>query len=170
MILVFFYMHIYIKKLEVMKMKVQRQDAWSEQEDVQLAHIVLSYIESGNTQLKAFEEAAEKLKRTPAACGFRWNAFLRKQYEEQIKRIKSQKSVHEPIELPVGYDYSQITAQLKNMITTFDQLNVELNQLNEELLKIKDENEQLKVIKKEYIELLTLIKKIKLEPNRSVKH
>lgn len=64
-------------------MKV-RQDAWSEENDLLLAEAVLRYVRDGSTQLKAFEEVGDILDRTSAACGFRWNAVLRKQYEQAL--------------------------------------------------------------------------------------
>ncbi|MBE3550255.1 MAG: Prespore specific transcriptional activator RsfA [Brockia lithotrophica] len=66
----------------------QRQDAWSEGEDVLLAELVLKSIREGGTQLEAFREAAQRLGRTPAACGFRWNAVLRRRYAEDIRLAK----------------------------------------------------------------------------------
>lgn len=69
-------------------MKETRQDAWTMEEDQLLAETVLQYIKNGNTQLEAFKNVAEKLIRTPAACGFRWNATIRKQYETAIKEAK----------------------------------------------------------------------------------
>lgn len=65
-----------------------RKDGWDTEADLYLAQTVLKHIESGSTQLKAFEEASEPLKRTSGACGFRWNGALRKQYEEAIERAK----------------------------------------------------------------------------------
>lgn len=59
-------------------MEAARQDAWNEDEDLILAEVVLRHIREGSTQLAAFEEVGEKLKRTAAACGFRWNAAIRK--------------------------------------------------------------------------------------------
>lgn len=64
-------------------MKV-RQDAWSEENDLLLAEAVLRHVRDGSTQLKAFEEVGDILDRTAAACGFRWNAVLRKQYEQAL--------------------------------------------------------------------------------------
>lgn len=64
-------------------MKV-RQDAWSEENDLLLAEAVLRHVRDGSTQLKAFEEVGDILDRTSAACGFRWNAVLRKQYEQAL--------------------------------------------------------------------------------------
>ncbi|WLV25672.1 RsfA family transcriptional regulator [Aciduricibacillus chroicocephali] len=69
-------------------MNGSRQDAWTTSEDRILADTVLRYIREGGTQLDAFKEVGEKLKRTPAACGFRWNANIRKAHEKQIAEAK----------------------------------------------------------------------------------
>lgn len=66
----------------------QRQDAWKMDEDTLLAEIVLRHIRDGKTQLEAFTQAAHALSRTAAACGYRWNASLRKQYEQAIDEAK----------------------------------------------------------------------------------
>jgi prespore-specific regulator len=65
-----------------------RQDGWSQDEDVYLAEVVLRHIREGSTQLKAFEEVGKGLSRTSAACGFRWNSYVRKQYLEGIELAK----------------------------------------------------------------------------------
>jgi len=65
-----------------------RQDAWTKDEDVLLAEIVLRHIRSGKTQLEAFKQAGEALSRTPAACGFRWNATIRKKHIDAINLAK----------------------------------------------------------------------------------
>jgi prespore-specific regulator len=65
-----------------------RQDAWTKDEDAILAEVTLRHIREGSTQLVAFEEVGEKLTRTPAACGFRWNSLIRKQYEKAIAEAK----------------------------------------------------------------------------------
>ncbi|QQK80618.1 RsfA family transcriptional regulator [Salicibibacter cibi] len=72
-------------------MTALRQDAWNEEEDLMLAEIVLKNIREGRTQLQAFEEVGKKLERTSAACGFRWNATIRKKYDEAVKIAKQQK-------------------------------------------------------------------------------
>lgn len=66
-----------------------RQDAWTKDEDILLAEIVLRHMRSGKTQLEAFKKAGEALSRTPAACGFRWNASLRKHHTEAINLAKN---------------------------------------------------------------------------------
>ncbi|MHC5533547.1 RsfA family transcriptional regulator [Priestia megaterium] len=72
-------------------MTSSRQDAWTHDEDLLLAEIVLRHIREGGTQLAAFEEVGKKLTRTSAACGFRWNSFVRKQYKTGIDLAKKQR-------------------------------------------------------------------------------
>src|SRR5690606_7205788 len=68
-----------------------RQDAWSHEDDLLLAETVLRHIREGSTQLTAFEEVGDKLNRTAAACGFRWNAEVRRRYEKAIEIAKRQR-------------------------------------------------------------------------------
>ncbi|MCL6585880.1 MAG: RsfA family transcriptional regulator [Anoxybacillus sp.] len=68
-----------------------RQDAWTQDEDLLLAEVVLRHIREGGTQLQAFEEVGRRLSRTAAACGFRWNSYVRKQYQEAIELAKKQR-------------------------------------------------------------------------------
>jgi len=72
------------------KMKT-RQDAWTEENDLLLAETVLRHVREGSTQLNAFEEVGDKLNRTSAACGFRWNAVVRHQYEKALELAKKQR-------------------------------------------------------------------------------
>lgn len=71
-------------------MKV-RQDAWTEENDLLLAETVLRHVREGSTQLNAFEEVGDKLNRTSAACGFRWNAVVRHKYEKALELAKKQR-------------------------------------------------------------------------------
>ena len=75
-------------------MTIARQDAWNQDEDLLLAEVVLRHIREGSTQLRAFEEVGRQLSRTSAACGFRWNSFVRKQYKSGIELAKKQRKVH----------------------------------------------------------------------------
>ncbi|WP_369902501.1 RsfA family transcriptional regulator [Bacillus manliponensis] len=68
-----------------------RQDAWTTEEDLLLAETVLRHIREGSTQLNAFDEVGDKLNRTAAACGFRWNAEVRQNYEEAVQIAKKQR-------------------------------------------------------------------------------
>ncbi|PAE25040.1 RsfA family transcriptional regulator [Bacillus sp. 7894-2] len=72
-------------------MSSTRQDAWSQDEDLLLAEVVLRHIREGGTQLQAFEEVGKQLSRTAAACGFRWNSYVRKQYKSGIELAKKQR-------------------------------------------------------------------------------
>lgn len=72
-------------------MTAVRQDAWTEEDDLILAEVTLRHIREGSTQLAAFEEVGEKIGRTAAACGFRWNSCVRKKYEAAISLAKSQR-------------------------------------------------------------------------------
>lgn len=78
------------EKWELMTMKT-RQDAWTEENDLLLAETVLRHVREGSTQLNAFEEVGDKLNRTSAACGFRWNAVVRHQYEKALDLAKKQR-------------------------------------------------------------------------------
>lgn len=68
-----------------------RQDAWMRENDELLAELVLRHVREGSTQLNAFEEAGDELNRTAAACGFRWNAVVRHQYETELKEAKKER-------------------------------------------------------------------------------
>lgn len=83
-------------------MKV-RQDAWSEENDLLLAETVLRHVREGSTQLNAFEEVGDKLNRTSAACGFRWNAVVRHTYEKALQLAKKQRKQRQRI---LGKDQS----------------------------------------------------------------
>lgn len=72
-------------------MNVVRQDAWSADDDLILAEVTLRHIREGSTQLAAFEEVGQRIGRTAAACGFRWNSFVRKNYEASIQIAKAQR-------------------------------------------------------------------------------
>lgn len=77
-------------------MKV-RQDAWTEENDLLLAETVLRHVREGSTQLNAFEEVGDKLDRTSAACGFRWNAVVRHNYEKALQLSKKQRKQRQRI-------------------------------------------------------------------------
>ncbi|WP_233096086.1 RsfA family transcriptional regulator [Alicyclobacillus sp. SO9] len=72
-------------------LKTMRQDAWTIEDDQILAEIVLNHIRNGSTQLAGFNESSRKLGRTAAACGFRWNACVRKQYRNSIEGAKEKR-------------------------------------------------------------------------------
>src|SRR5690606_22849189 len=84
------------EKWELIMMKV-RQDAWTEENDLLLAETVLRHVREGSTQLNAFEEVGDRLNRTSAACGFRWNAVVRHRYEKALELAKKQRKQRQRI-------------------------------------------------------------------------
>ncbi|MCY0901474.1 MAG: RsfA family transcriptional regulator [Firmicutes bacterium] len=74
--------------MELMERWASRSDAWTPEDDVTLAELVLKHIREGSTQLIAFDEAASLLGRTSAACGYRWNGVVRRHYDEAIREAK----------------------------------------------------------------------------------
>lgn len=136
-------------------MSAQRQDAWTEEEDLILAETVLKYIRQGNTQLAAFKDVGMKLSRTAAACGFRWNSTVRKKYEKAIalaKQERKQKVLQEGKELKKqNVTIDDVIEFLKSFSTS-----------NETLLHLKNENERLKTelekLQKHYEDELSKLK------------
>lgn len=145
-------------------MVANRQDAWTPDDDLLLAEVTLRYIREGGTQLRAFEEVAEKLGRTPAACGFRWNSTVRKNYEEAIAIAKEQrqknkqkksmktkgkldlaleqkKNTPEHIE---NIDFDHMIGFLKQQKKRFAELKSKIEHLEDELLKKDRQIEELK--------------------------
>lgn len=108
-------------------MQLNRQDAWSPEQDQILAEVVLHHISDGSTQLKAFEEVGIQLSRTAAACGFRWNAFVRKQYKQEIAKAKEQRKKGEntsTTELSTG-ELEQRTTGSKTYTHSYDEINID---------------------------------------------
>jgi prespore-specific regulator len=135
-----------------------RQDAWTHEDDLLLAETVLRYIREGGTQLAAFEEVGDKLNRTAAACGFRWNAEVRKQYVEAIELAKKQRKERkralesakklqkirqnslQPIETSICLLPSTNAITLEQCIAFLQ----DLKQTDDQSQKLRDENNQLK--------------------------
>lgn len=141
----------------------QRQDAWTDEEDLILAETVLKHIRQGSTQLAAFKEVGLKLSRTAAACGFRWNSTVRKRYEKAIKLAKEERKNHyhngsSDVKTHQDMTINDVIVYLKTLSDserTITQLKVQneslmknMEQLKEEyeekLMNLKKENEMLK--------------------------
>lgn len=158
-------------------MVANRQDAWTKEEDNYLAEVVLKSINEGSTQLTAFKIVAGNLSRTAAACGYRWNSFVRKFYKEEIENAKvnskkqsSNKSelndvVPEPqteiestevvlnaqSEHEVSFDtVFQFLENVKQKVESFPVK--EIQSLEKKLLISKQENDQLKHEKQQLLE------------------
>ncbi|MBD7986380.1 RsfA family transcriptional regulator [Sporosarcina sp. Sa2YVA2] len=88
-----------------------RQDAWLDENDILLAETVLRHVREGSTQLSAFEEVGDALNRTAAACGFRWNAVVRREYETELAEAKKERKQAMRV---LGADFKRRTQQLYN--------------------------------------------------------
>lgn len=96
-------------------LRTMRQDAWTVEDDSILAEAVLKHIRDGSTQLAGFNEASRRLGRTAAACGFRWNACVRKQFRPQIEEAKEDRKQRKSERIQAqleGGDYDHPTATL----------------------------------------------------------
>lgn len=135
-------------------MDAPRQDAWKDEEDLLLATTILKHIREGKTQLEAFQEVAEQLHRTPAACGFRWNATVRKDYQKEIQEAKNSRKATRTFytppatsdETPMSLDaaISFLKEMKSKQIDEQGKENLEnqLKQLNEANKKLREELKQ----------------------------
>lgn len=168
-------------------MSVVRQDAWSQEEDLVLAEVILSHIREGKTQLQAFEEVGKRLGRTSAACGFRWNATIRKSYSKAIKMAKEKKNAvktrreaslavkqnHEskqPQPLGSMKDVILFLQEMDRSESASDQLQQELDRERSEkealLSRLRNAEEQLASVQKDYQSFLSLLDKARSYPGR----
>lgn len=124
-------------------MPTNRQDAWTPDEDLLLAEVVLRHIREGSTQLEAFEEVGKQLSRTAAACGFRWNSYVRKKYKTGIELAKKQRKERKQ-QLVKSEKFPQSTSTLMNdeEIISFDELIRHFRKIYDKLGQTKEEVEK----------------------------
>jgi prespore-specific regulator len=153
-------------------MTAVRQDAWSPDDDLILAEVTLRHIRDGSTQLAAFEEVGQRIGRTSAACGFRWNSCVRKRYDEAIAMAKQQRQKRSYLKkqgiMPLGaaeglgqgegesargenlaaesMSLEAIIRYLRQWKSTVQEMSRQIRQLEKEL---KEKDERLKELKEE---------------------
>ncbi|GGC80537.1 DNA-binding protein [Thalassobacillus devorans] len=128
-------------------MDVNRQDAWKENEDLLLAETVLRCIRQGRTQLEAFREVADKLSRTPAACGFRWNANVRKHYQQAIETAKNERKRKQHAK--AAFPDAALNMSLDDAISLLTEMKEKQNsagdpKVQEQVKTLREENQALK--------------------------
>ncbi|EJP86270.1 RsfA family transcriptional regulator [Bacillus cereus] len=127
-------------------MVISRQDSWTDDNDLLLASTVLQNIRNGGTQLAAFKEVAKLLARTPAACGFRWNSYVRKQYQEEIQQAKQDQKMGNNILLsPSEKEKNSLSITLDDIILflqNYKDVN-ELTELQNQIEDLETENQSL---------------------------
>ncbi|TXL67588.1 RsfA family transcriptional regulator [Cerasibacillus terrae] len=133
-------------------MYVTRQDAWTEEEDKILAETVLRYIRDGKTQLEAFKMVAEHLSRTSAACGFRWNATLRKKYQDAISLAKDARKKRTHHQYPVNEGIEKQQNSIEAAISLLEKMKMDYGMKHSEeektqkkdVVQLEQENNDLK--------------------------
>ncbi|WP_018886764.1 RsfA family transcriptional regulator [Paenibacillus massiliensis] len=113
-------------------MTAVRQDAWSAEDDLILAEVTLRHIREGGTQLAAFEEVGQRIARTSAACGFRWNSCVRKRYEEAISNAKAQRQKRSYLRK----QSSVVVSQIASYDGLVEDSKYKLDSMNEETLSM----------------------------------
>jgi prespore-specific regulator len=142
-------------------MSAIRQDAWSEEDDLILAEVTLRHIREGSTQLSAFEEVGERIGRTAAACGFRWNSFVRKKYEAAIQIAKGQRQKRN--QLKKHGAVASISGNASIAVLEHDAISAKADSFSEEALSIEAVIRFLRGWKATYQEMARQIKVLERE-------
>jgi prespore-specific regulator len=151
----------------------KRQDAWTPEDDMILAEVTLRHIREGGTQLSAFEEAAERLGRTPAACGFRWNSCVRKKYESaiQIAKAQRQKRNKEQVRSSAVYSsYNEELPPLNDPVHSLDHVIRFLRQHKLEVNELRRQQKRLEMELEEREQELRRLEKENLEMKNQLQH
>jgi prespore-specific regulator len=134
--------------------RVLRGRRWKEEEDALLKEAVLRSISSGQTQLAAFAEVGKKLGRTVGACGFRWNAVLRKKNIRSYTEAKKQRVMNhlEQRKKTTFYSFSHVIQLLKQYEQNWKELQDRVDRLKQELQKKEEEIERLQQERERLVE------------------
>lgn len=152
-------------------MKTVRQDAWTEEDDNKLAEIILRHIQNGGTQLAAFDVCAELLGRTPAACGYRWNACVRKLHLHEIDAAKQKRKEKKEEEHAEAYDelsspggdeivsWNAVFRFLRHRRHELQAIKARIRQMERDSETFRQESEKLRRDKTHLLEQLELLEK-----------
>jgi len=138
--------------VETVERFVSRSDAWTAGDDNRLAGLVLRHISTGSTQLRAFEEAANELTRTAAACGYRWNGVVRKYYRDEIEVAKrdrkhSQKTASPTIDIAPGDETVSMNTSdsMKDVIKFLQAFDDQYQKLRHQISNLEADRKQLEL-------------------------
>lgn len=131
---------------------------WTPEEDAILVETILEHLRKKKTQKEAYEVASKKINRTTAACGYRWKV-IRKGYEEEIKKAKSEDKPNHTQQSHVGeikpkLEFSEIVSYLKELhdkaFGHHEEIlrgyQTKIRALEHELMKVQEENKHLRAI------------------------
>ncbi|AIF43856.1 RsfA family transcriptional regulator [Virgibacillus sp. SK37] len=131
-------------------MNASRQDAWTKDEDIVLAETVLRYIREGKTQLEAFKDVAKQLSRTSAACGFRWNATIRKHYQNAIQLAKDERKQQNRKDIYQDNLHEGNSKEtIQTAISLLEQMKLSLSEEGKERIYREDQDKQVTALKLE---------------------
>ncbi len=153
--------------MELMERWASRSDAWTPEDDVTLAELVLRHIREGSTQLVAFDEAASLLGRTSAACGYRWNGVVRRHYEDAIKEAKQVRRKALEERRNRRPNRTQITLGSEHEFT-LDVLIRGLRDFERRYHELSDEVDQLTKLKRDLEERLATLEPKVIAPPREI--
>ncbi|WP_124728058.1 hypothetical protein [Staphylospora marina] len=156
---------------------------WTPEEDRLLREEVLQAIMEGGTQIEAFEKVGKKLGRTPGACGFRWNAVLRRQDPDSYAEAKKKRVFRQlrKSRMLTSDAFPQVIQWMRQAREDWTELKKAVGRLSEELSarereleRARKENRRLREekssydwyeteVKKKYADLLQLIRSIRNE-------
>ena len=166
-------------KKELTQLAKVRQDAWSHEDDLLLAETVLRHVREGSTQLNAFEEVGDKLNRTSAACGFRWNAEVRKKYENAMDLAKRQRKERKramaknkkKTVAPISnsYELNNSSSTIDHSSMTIDHVIQFLTDLNRNYQDSNQSRITLEQVQTENDQLRTQVNELKKELNKTEK-
>ncbi|MBD1381246.1 RsfA family transcriptional regulator [Metabacillus arenae] len=156
-----------------------RKDAWTKENDLLLAETVNRYIQEGRPQSAAFEKVGDILSRTSGACGYRWNAKVRKHYGGSTAAAREPAALKEKdkkISMTDCVSFLESYSQGERMEVENSQLksrNKALLEKNRSLTeKLKAVQNKLASVEKEYRTIVTVIEQAKsmTETEKSMIH
>ncbi|MGV6935943.1 RsfA family transcriptional regulator [Paenibacillus sp. CMM36] len=141
-----------------------RQDAWTQFDDDLLTKTVLTHIRINKTQLAAFQEVGERLNRTAAACGFRWNSALRHKYYNELKVAKEERMNNK-----IGSKNSIPAASIqKTEINFMNEIDIAIQSLNNLRVEYLNMQETIRTQKNKITELTIEIQESNKEDRRPI--
>ncbi|SDX50905.1 transcription factor, RsfA family [Marininema mesophilum] len=127
---------------------------WTQEEDRLLAETVLQWVREGGNQLDAFAEVGRIINRTAGACGFRWNAVVRKQENEAFRRAKQER----------------VASQLKRKRENYFSMRDVVGQLKDFEGEYRDQRERLRNLEKFKKDKDRILREAVLENRRLQEH